>query len=430
MYVCLVAYSSWVLGVRVGAGILGLIVLTMLPRTVFLAPDPRDAFFESLAALFTAGVIMAFIQASRRIREERDQLQRTMEKLKVSEENYRELFENASDAVFVHDLNGDFIAANKAAERMTGCTVNELLHKNAREFLSDEARALASSVKSRLLKGEPVAQRYEQRLLREDGTEAIMEITTRLIMQKDQPAAFHNIARDVTEERKMRDSVRFYLQKMLMAQEEERKRVARDLHDDTSQSMLLLLQRLDALVSDKANGLPRKVEEGLAELHDLTAKILQGVRRYALGLRPAILDDLGLEAALDWLGDNLGNDTGIDVDVEVDRLGWELPHLSQIVLFRIAQEALYNVKRHADATRAALRFEVLPGKIRMIIADNGKGFQLPGHLSELSGDDKLGLMGMKERARIIGGTLVIRSAPGRGTSVIVEVPVEGKKPDF
>lgn len=424
IYVCIVAYSGWVLGVQAGVAVLVATVLAMLPRAAFIAPDSRDTVVESMAALFTAGLIMAFIQACRSIREERDQLRNTMEKLRQSEENYRGLFENASDAVFVHDLKGDFIAANKAAEQMMGCTLSELLRKNACEFLSEDAHALANSVKSKLLKGEPVEPRYEQRLVKGDGTEAITEITTRLIMQHGQPVAFHNIARDVTEERRMRDSVRFYLQKILMAQEEERKRVARDLHDDTSQSMLLLMQRLDAVASDTRNRLPPPLREKLTELHGLAVKTLEGVRRYARGLRPAILDDLGLEAALEWLGDNLTAESGIAVDVKVDRLDRELPHLAQIVLFRIAQEALSNIKRHAGATKVALTLEAQSGKIRMTIADNGKGFQLPIHLSELSGDDKVGLMGMKERARLLGGTLRIRSAPGRGTSVIVEAPAE------
>jgi len=423
IYPLIIAYSGWVLGVKLGGAVLVASFMTMLPRAIFISPSLRDALFETFLAIFIGVLVLSFTGAWHRIREERDKLQVTMANLRLSEENYRELFQNASDAIWIHDLKGNVTAANKASEKMTGYTVDELLGKNVAEFLSKDAHALARVAKSKLLRGEFV-ERYEQRLFRMDGTEAIVELTTRLITQDGQPTAFHNIARDVTEEKKMRDSIRFYLQKILATQEEERKRIARDLHDDTGQDLLLLAHRLDAIASDPKNKLSKPIQEKLAQLRDLAVETLDGLRHYAQELRPAILDDLGLVAALEWMVDNLITEEGLDVDVQLDMQKRDLPHEVQLALFRIAQEALGNIKRHAEASKVLIRLESGAETVRMTITDNGKGFEVPARLSDLVSTGMLGLIGMQERAQLLRGTLSILSELGKGTTVIVEVPLE------
>jgi len=217
--------------------------------------------------------------------------------------------------------------------------------------------------------------------------------------------------------------MRFYIQKVLAAQEEERKRIARDLHDDTAQSMLLLTHQLDAVASDPKQKISKPVRERLAYLYSLAVEILGGLRRYAQELRPAILDHMGLVAALEWMADKLITEDEINADVQLDMQRQDLPHEVQLVLFRIAQEALLNVKRHAEASKVVIRLESEAGKIRMIIADNGKGLAQLG-ISDLSNRGKLGLMGMQERAQLLRGTLSIESDLGKGTAIIVEIPLE------
>jgi len=423
IYILLIAYAGGVFGVKVGGAILLASFVVMLSRAIFISPNQTVALFETLLAAFIGVLLLTLIRASRRItKKDRDLLQ--MVNLSASEEKYRELFQNASDAIWIHDLEGRMTVANKACEKMTGYAVDELAGKNVTEFLSEDALALARDVKRRLLKGEPVDERYEQRIFRRDGTEAIMELATSLITHDGQPAAFHNIARDVTAERKMRDSMRFYLQKVLVAQEEERKRIARDLHDDTGQSLLLLTHRLDAIASDPKNKLSKPVQEKLSELHSLAVESLDSLRRYAQELRPAILDDIGLIASLEWIADNLIAEDGIDVNVQVDMRERDLPHEAQLTLFRIAQEALVNIKRHAQASEVVIRLEAAAGKLTMVITDNGKGFKVPMPLSQLGSTEKLGLLGMQERAQLLSGSLNIQSELGKGTAIIVEVPLE------
>jgi two-component system sensor histidine kinase DegS len=345
------------------------------------------------------------------------------ELLRQSEAKYRALFEDASDGILIHDMNGIITEANKACEKLLGYTVQELVGSKASQFVRGDALALAHMVRERLLSGERIEQRYEQRLTRKDGDEAIVQIATRLITADGKPVGFENIARDVTEERRMRDNLRFYLKQVLRAQEEERKRLSRELHDDTSQSLLLLIHRLDAIASDSEDKLPKPVQEQLTELHGLAVSILDGLRRYAQELRPAILDDMGLVAALEWLAENVNREQETKVSVEVSGKEQEISPEAKLVLFRIAQEALNNVKKHSRATRARVHLEYKSDKIILTVTDNGKGFELPRRLSDMANQGKLGLTGMEERARLLKGTLLVQSKPGEGTVVTAELPL-------
>jgi signal transduction histidine kinase len=244
-----------------------------------------------------------------------------------------------------------------------------------------------------------------------------------LITADGKPVGFENIGRDVTDERKMQDNLRFYLKQVLQAQEEERKRLSRELHDDAGQSLLLLIHRLDALASDPKNKLAKPAKDKIARLHGLAVKILDGLRRYAQELRPAILDHMGLVAALGWMAENVNREQGAKVIVEVCGTECELSPEARLVLFRIAQEALNNVKRHSEATTAVVKLEYEPQKIILTITDDGKGFELPERLSDLASIGKLGLTGMEERARLLGGTLQVQSKPGEGTTVTAELPL-------
>jgi PAS domain S-box-containing protein len=322
-------------------------------------------------------------------------------------------------------MEGNITEANKACEKLLGYPVVELVGKKVSEFLRGDALDLARRIQNKLLNGERIEQRYEQHLERRDGSEAIIEIATRLIISNGKPVGFEHIARDVTEERKMRDNLRFYLKQVLQAQEEERKRISRELHDDAGQSLLLLIHRLDALASDPANKLAKPAKDKIARLHGLAVKILDGLRRYAQELRPAILDHMGLVAALGWMAENLDREKRTKVIVEVRGTECELSPEAKLVLFRIAQEALNNVKKHSEATKAVVKLEYEPQKIILTITDNGKGFELPERLSDLASTGKLGLTGMEERARLLGGTLRVQSKPGEGTTVTAELPLNG-----
>jgi PAS domain S-box-containing protein len=380
--------------------------------------QPRQFQPEEIELLTTAGNAIGVAVENARLYEEQRQ---AAAELRVSERKYRTLFENANDAIWVHDVEGRFTSANKACEKLTGYLVEELLGKNVSELLSEESLSLARMVARKLLNGEPVEHGYEQRIIRKDGSEAIIAISTSLVTSQGQPTGFQNIARDVTEERELQDNLRSHLREILRAQEEERRRIARELHDDTAQSLLLMMRYLDKVALASQHKLPQPVEETLNQLYQLAKDTYDSMRRYAQDLRPRILDDFGLIAALEWMTEDLNRGWGIDAHVEVVGGKRTLSPETQLVLFRIAQESLSNIKKHAEASKAVIKLE-LDDRIRMSVIDDGKGFILPRRLSALANSGKLGLAGMEERAHLLGGTLNIQSEPGKGTAVIVDLP--------
>jgi len=428
LYSFVVAYAAWALGTRAGGVVLGAALASMVARAILVSPALLDALLETFMAALAGGLFILLFRVLGRMRRDRDELQDAIKKLRESEESFRDLFQEASDAIWTHDLQGNIIQANRATELMNGYSIQEMLGKNVADFLSEDSHALAREVKAKLLRGEPVQPRYEQHLFRKDGSEATIELTTRLIKRDGRAVGFQNIARDVTQQRQMDASRRYYLQKVLEAQEEERKRIARELHDDTAQSILLLMHQLDSVISDPRNRLPPDVADKLTWLHTLAVNVHEGLRRYAKELRPAILDDLGLVPALDWLADTLTAERDIDVTVQMSPPPCELPRETQLLLFRIAQEAIANIKRHSQATQAGLRLATCGEHLRLTVTDNGKGFRVPERLSDFANLGKLGLTGMQERAQLIRGTLTIKSEPGRGTTVLLDVPLEATTP--
>jgi signal transduction histidine kinase len=161
------------------------------------------------------------------------------------------------------------------------------------QFVTPETLPLLRQVRDRLLKGEAMEHRYEHRLIRKDGSEAIIQLATRLIVSDGKPQAFQHLARDITEERRLQDNLQFYLRQVLQAQEEERKRLARELHDDTSQQILLLTHGVDNLAAKAESYLPQELRDELGKLYELSEQTYQGIKHYAQALRPRILDDLG-----------------------------------------------------------------------------------------------------------------------------------------
>ncbi len=344
------------------------------------------------------------------------------QRLAVSERNYRGLFENAYDAIWVHDLEGNYVVANRASEKVTGYSVEELMRRNVRDFLSQESLGRAREVKCRLMADEPLEQPHEQRIIRRDGTEAILKLTTSLVAEDGKAIGFHNIARDVTEEMRLKENLRLYLSQVTKAQEEERKRIARELHDDTIQALVVLSRQLEDAAS-AGRGMPEEKKLLLEGLRLQTTGIMDGVRRLTQDLRPSTLDRLGLLAGLEWLANDVSRYSGIGVKVRVVGVGRRLSQDVELTLFRVAQEALRNVWRHSQATEAEVSVDFQESKVVMIIKDNGKGFGVPSSVGDLTRDGKLGLTGMQERARLLGGNVTFQSEPGKGTAITVEIAV-------
>jgi len=346
---------------------------------------------------------------------------RVMQEVQASERKYKDLFERAHDAIWVHDMDGNMISANDAAARLTGYEVDELCRMSIMSNLSEESLHLAKEVRTKLLERKPVNQPYEQRLITKQGTEAILQLTTSVVTVDGKPVGFQHIARDVTEERRMEENLRFYLQHITNAQEEERKRISRELHDSTAQTLIAMLHQLEHFLQDKSD-LRMDDTRFLWRLHEEVRSVLQEVRQFGRDLRPSILDDLGLNPALEWLASEMEKENGIDTNLQVVGSERRFPAEAELMLFRIIQEALRNVARHSSASQARVTVTFNERTTEVTVEDNGKGFALPQNLGDLSRLGKLGLTGMQERARLLGGSLKVESELDKGTKVTVKVP--------
>lgn len=214
-----------------------------------------------------------------------------------------------------------------------------------------------------------------------------------------------------------KERLRSYVHEVTRAQEEERKHLARELHDTAAQDLIILQRGLDAL----AEGLPPEQAEKVRELRSRAVDTLEGLRRLSRDLRPTVLDDLGLVPALEWLVADLERRTGIQARFRSSGTVRRLPAETEVALFRITQEALRNVERHAQARRVEVRVAFGDDEVRVDVEDDGRGFEVPEPLERLALQGRLGLLGMRERAQLVGGTLAVRSGVGRGAEVSATV---------
>jgi two-component system sensor histidine kinase DegS len=415
-----ITYLGFLFGMKAGLTGSALALVIMLPNALLTSEYRVDALGEVGGVVAAGAVINVGFE---RLRRERERRRLVGEQLRVSEERYREIFENAHDAIWLQDMQGRITMANKACAEITGYAPEELVGMRVKGFLSEEPLNKARQIRKRLLAGETINEPYEQEIIKRDGTSALLWLTPSLITSQGWPTGFQFIARDITEQAHMQENLDFYLQQVTRAQEHERQRIAQELHDETAQSLLLMAQRLDSLASTAKKRRNRDVAAELQEVRATTIEALMELRRLAQDLRPRILDDMGLVPALEWLADDLAEQDGIEARVEVEGILPRLSEEGQLLLFRIAQEALRNIGKHSGASEATLSLRAYDARLEMRVADNGAGFTLPKAVGDLAATGKLGLLGMHERARLLGGTLDIRSERRRGTTVVVELPM-------
>ena len=421
LYLAPIVWAGFIFGWK-GAFIVSLAALAcMLPRAIFISPYHTDALFETSAVFIIGNVLAVSFASLRREREYRTQLEVAQQEVRASEQRYRQLFENAHDAIWLHDLEENIINANRACAVLIGYSLEELNNIKAGNLFAEGYLDSVRNIEATLLKGEALGHRSEAKIVRKDGTEAFVQLSTSPVFSNGQIIGFQHIARDVTEEKQLQENLRFYLQQVTRAQEEERRRISQELHDETIQALVVLSRQLDALAStDK--GISKGNTILLEKLQQQTKDIIREVRRLSQDLRPAALDRLGLLPALEWLASDMAEYSGIATNVNVLGTERRLPEEVELVLFRITQEALRNVWRHSQATKAEITVEFDEDKTRVTVSDNGKGFNVPQTIGDLARDGKLGLAGMQERTRLIGGTLTVQSQPGKGSSITIELP--------
>ncbi len=337
---------------------------------------------------------------------------RAEEALRASEERYRTLFENANDVVFTVDLAGNFTAVNRAGEQLTGYRRDETPRMNVAQVVAPEYRELARQMLGRKIAGGG-ATTYELEIVARDGQRVPLEVSTRPLYQEGKLIGVQGIARDITERKRAQEAMR----RLNEALEEEAKRIAHALHDEAGQ----VLASVYLAVAEVARDLPSPAAERLSRIWDLLDQVDEQLRRLSHELRPTILDDLGLSHAIEFLAEGVAKRTGLLTTVKGSTEG-RLPPVIETALYRIVQEALTNVTKHAQATGVTVELQREEERVRCSIRDDGIGFDMSS-VTARRGQRGLGLIGIQERLNALGGTLQIDSSPGRGTQLLIQIPL-------
>ena len=209
---------------------------------------------------------------------------------------------------------------------------------------------------------------------------------------------------------------------VLRVQEAERGRIARELHDGVGQSLTALKMQIE-LMEQSASTEDSALARRLAELKEIADRSLQDVRQISQLLRPQMLDDLGLVPTLRWLARSIRQRTGVEVDLRVDGIDDRLEADLETLVYRVAQEALTNVAKHARAKAARVEVRRDPGKLSMIVKDNGVGFDVAQVFGGQEHERGFGLHGMRDRVQLFGGCIEVRSSPANGTVIEIEIPL-------
>ncbi len=246
------------------------------------------------------------------------------------------------------------------------------------------------------------------------------EIARRRIVERTLRNSAQHTGRLLEQARRLQEQLRFLSRRVLSAQEEERKRISRELHDVIAQVLTSINVRLAVLKTD-AGVNTRDLAKTIARTQRLVEKSVDIMHRFAYNLRPAVLDYLGLIPALHSFMKNFSKATGIRVSLTAFAGAEKLDDASRTALYRVAQEALTNVARHAQASLVEASIQRLSNSVRMQIKDNGKSFDVERTLHTVK-SRRMGLLGMRERVEMVGGKFTVESAPGHGTTIQAQIP--------
>lgn len=337
----------------------------------------------------------------------------------MEEVGYRSVFRAAPDGILLVDPGGRIRDLNPKAEELFGWEREELVGEPVEVLVPEGVRGAHVRHRERYHddpRPRPMGIGMELRGRRRDGTDFPVEISLSPVRQDGRTFVIATV-RDVTRRNRLRD----FGAGALRATEEERRRIARELHDDVAQRVATVLLRL-RLARRAGSGSER--DEILDGIREELSECSEAIRRLARGLRPPALEDAGLATALrSHVRERLEGED-LEPDLDVADAGETADRDLQLVVYRVVQEALSNAVRHADADRVSIRVRRIGGRLVAEVEDDGRGFELSGPVESLD-EGGLGLIGMQERAHAIGGELEIDTAPGEGTLVRMVAPLAG-----
>ena len=397
-----------------------------------------------------------------------EELQNTRDKLEALLDQYSDLYDFAPVGYFSLDARGRILKSNLKGASLLGVARPQLKQRPFTNFVVPTSRPFFVTFLERVMAaGEQVC---EAALLRDDATsfwaslhgtlssdleggkkwcrvvvsditslkqaqeaqrrmEALaaanaklrQEIVHRKAAEAHLEESKHEQTRLLKQSQAMQHELRLLSRRVISVQEEERRRISRELHDVIAQTLTSISLRLAALKLDASRN-PQGLERSISRTQAEVVRSVNVVHRFARELRPAVLDDLGLVPALHEFLKQFGTETGIRFKLSAFPEVEEVSSDYRTAFYRIAHEALANVVRHAQASRVEVEIQKLAGAVLMTVKDNGKGFRQAGSI--YAGQDKrLGLLGMKERLEMLGGQFWMASTPGKGTTVFAQIPL-------
>lgn len=364
-------------------------------------------------------------QAQEALREIDNEQKRTQAALKQAEEKYRGIFENAIEGIFQSSPDGSFLSANPAMARMFGYDSAEELINDRRDierqhYVDPRRRQLFQ----KLISDKGLVQSFELQAYRKDRT--IIWTSENVRAVRDEKGAilyYEGIVEDVTHRKNIEVERVELLRRIVSAQEDEQRRISRELHDQMGQSLAALLLGLKSLKDSvkEAGG-----KQFIQRLQDITNRIADEMHSLIRELRPTALDDLGLHTALANYVEEWSQRSNLEFDFHANGLlDQRLPTQLESTIYRIVQEAVNNVIKHANAENVSIILEKRGNRVLLIVEDDGVGFDVEGLLETPAKKRRLGLLGMQERVALVGGSLSIESTPGVGTTVLVHIDMSG-----
>ena len=342
--------------------------------------------------------------------------------LQNAEQKYRSIFENAVEGIFQTTPDGRFTVANPAMARILGFSSPEELITNridikGQHYVQPERRAQFQT----LIDTHGKVEGFEIEVYRKDASTIWTSENVRVVRDENgKPLYYEGTFEDITERKVAQEARRELLLRIVTAQEDEQRRLSRELHDQMAQHLTAVTLGLKSLEIQTSGDSVELVKR----LQKYTNKMAREVRTIATQLRPLVLEDLGLDAALSDYVEEWSKQSDIPVDLHCNGLlRRRLPVDAETAVYRIVQEALTNISKHAEAERASIIVDTRSNYVRAIIEDDGCGFDFAQKMRGPARDRRLGLINMQERAAVVGGTLNIESTPGVGTAVMLKVPI-------
>jgi PAS domain S-box-containing protein len=343
---------------------------------------------------------------------------RTQEILQESENRYRDLVEHSQDLVCTHDLEGRILSANPWAAKVLGYEIDTILHMNIRDILAPEVRGGVDTYLAKIQKRGFANGRLPVQTAA--GERRIWEYHNTLRTEGVATPIVRGMGRDITERKQAEEIVRMHTERLqalskqlLEIQENERRSIARELHDEIGQTLTSLKILLEMSTKAKAENARESLQEALG----LISSLIGRVRNLSLDLRPPALDDLGLVPAIRWHLLHRTEKMGIKAHFKAEPEEIDVSGEIKTACFRVAQEALTNVLKHSKPQSVEVQVMKRGANLELTVRDDGTGFDADSAFRRAAAGESFGLLGMQERVRLTGGTFVIRSEQGRGSEI-------------